>query len=162
MTTLPTLKAFNSPYMQYYFKRFFALQKATEIEIAFFHSFGNPKYRTLNHFFYASHALYFHIYIIWTTLEYTECDEVPGILFSAHSIDHTFIPVVLEKFGFRPDFINSFKTFFTRTESCVMNNGHSTRYFHLKERLDKEIQYLPTCLSLLWKFCSLGFVRMSK
>ena len=65
----PTLKTCNSPYMQYYFKRFFVLhssevifsflikksmQKATEIEIAFFHPLGNPKGRTLDHFFYAS------------------------------------------------------------------------------------------------------------
>ena len=66
LTTLPTLKACNSPYMQYYFKQFFVLnsskvifsfliktsrQKAIEIEIAFFHSLGNPKGRTLDHFF---------------------------------------------------------------------------------------------------------------
>ena len=67
----PTLKACNSPYMlQYYFKRFFVLhssepifsflikrsrQKAIEIETAFFHSLGNPKGYTLDHFFYASH-----------------------------------------------------------------------------------------------------------
>ena len=30
-------------------------QKALEIKIAFFHSLGNPKGRTLDHFFYASH-----------------------------------------------------------------------------------------------------------
>ena len=68
LITLQNLKACNSPYMQYYFKRFFVLhsselifsllikksrQKA--IEIAFFHSLGNPKGRTLDHFFYASH-----------------------------------------------------------------------------------------------------------
>ena len=56
--------------MQYYFKRFFVLhsskvifsflikkskQKAIEIETAFSHSLGNPKGRTLYHFFYASH-----------------------------------------------------------------------------------------------------------
>ena len=66
----PTLKAFNSPYMQYYFKRFFVLhslevifsflikksrQKAIEIEVAFFHPLGNPKVRTFDHFFYASY-----------------------------------------------------------------------------------------------------------
>ena len=72
----PTLKACNSPYMQYYFKRFFVLhssevifsfliktsrQKAIEIEIAFFDPPGLipleiPRVaRTLDHFFYASH-----------------------------------------------------------------------------------------------------------
>ena len=68
--TLPTLKACNWPYMQYYFKLFFVLhssevifsflikksrQIAIEIEIAFFHFVGNPRGRTLDHFFYASH-----------------------------------------------------------------------------------------------------------
>ena len=71
LTTLPTLKACNSPYMQYmqdYFKRFFVLHssevillflikksrlEAIEIEITLFHSLGNPKGRTLDHFFYA-------------------------------------------------------------------------------------------------------------
>ena len=71
-TTLPTLKACNSTYMQYYFKRCFQIvlhssevifsflikksrQKAIEIETALFHSLGNPNGRTLDHFFYASH-----------------------------------------------------------------------------------------------------------
>ena len=66
----PTLKASNSAYMQYYFKRLFVLhflevifpfliktsrQKSIEIEIAFFYSLGNPKGRPLDHLFYASH-----------------------------------------------------------------------------------------------------------
>ena len=65
------MKACNSPYMQYYFKRFFVLlssevifsflitklrQKAIEIEIAFFHSLGNPKGLTFDHSFYALHV----------------------------------------------------------------------------------------------------------
>ena len=56
--------------MQDYFRRFFVLRssevtfsflikksilKSIEIEIAFFHSLGNPKGRTLDNFFYASH-----------------------------------------------------------------------------------------------------------
>ena len=66
----PTLKTCNSPYRQYYFKWFFVLhfskfifsflikksrQISIEIETAFFHSLGNLKGRTLDHFFYASH-----------------------------------------------------------------------------------------------------------
>ena len=58
LTALPTLKACNSPYMQYYFKRFFVLhslevivsflikksrQKAIEIETAFFIPLGFPR-----------------------------------------------------------------------------------------------------------------------
>ena len=70
LTTHPTLKACNSPYMQYYFKRIFVLhssevifsflikksrQKVIEIETAFFHPVGNPKGLTLDHFFHASY-----------------------------------------------------------------------------------------------------------
>ena len=75
--------------------------------------------------------------IVDDILEYTECNQVPGILFSADfqkafdSIDHMFILVVLEKYGFGPDFIDAFKTLFTGVESCVINNGHSTGYFPL-------------------------------
>ena len=78
------------------------------------------------------------IRIIDDILEYKECNEEPGILFSADfekafdSINHTFILVVLEKYGFGPDFINSVKALFTGAESCVMNNSHSTRYFPLE------------------------------
>ena len=65
LTTLSTLQACNSPYMQYYFKRFFALhssevifsflikmsrQKTIEMEIAFFHPLGDPKGRTFGSF----------------------------------------------------------------------------------------------------------------
>ena len=52
-------------------------------------------------------------------LEYTECNQVPGILFSAdsekafESIDHTFILVVLEKYGFGPDLS-------TRLKLCLL------------------------------------------
>ena len=68
--THPTLKACSSPYMQCYFKWFFVLHSAEvififdqklkakrniDIETAFFHPFGNPKGRTLDQFFYASH-----------------------------------------------------------------------------------------------------------
>ena len=70
LTNLATLKACNSPYMQYYFKRFFVLhssevifsflikkarQKAIEIETAFFHPLGNPKSRHWKKNFYVSH-----------------------------------------------------------------------------------------------------------
>ena len=63
LTTLPNLKACNSHYMQYYFKRFFVLhssevmfsfliKKSSQEAIeAFFHPLGNPKRRTLDHSF---------------------------------------------------------------------------------------------------------------
>ena len=78
------------------------------------------------------------ICIVDDILEYTECNEAPGVLFSADfekafdSIDHTFILVIIEKFGFGPDFIHAIKTLVAGAERCVMNNGHSTGYFPLE------------------------------
>ena len=80
LTTLPALKACNSPYMQYYFKRILVLhasevifsfltkkskQKAIEIETAFLLPLGNFKGRTIGSFFYASHIRHnFHYKLI--------------------------------------------------------------------------------------------------
>ena len=92
---------------------------------------------------------------------YKECNEVSGTLFSADfeeafdSIDHTFILVVLEKFGFGPDFINSVKTLFIGAGSCAMNNGHSTGYFPLERETRQEIQSLHNCSILALEICSL-------
>ena len=77
LTTHPTLKACNSPYMHHYFKRFFVLhssevifsfqvkksrQKVIEVETAFFHSLGNPKGHAFDHFFCASHIRHYFPY----------------------------------------------------------------------------------------------------
>ena len=69
-------------------------------------------------------------------LEYTDNNNIEAILFSADfekafdSVDHTFLFATLTEFGFGPDFIQWVKTFLKDCESCVMNNGHSSGYFH--------------------------------
>ena len=78
------------------------------------------------------------IRLVTDILEYTAEHEEVRILFSADfekafdSIEHTFIFATLESFGFGPQFIQWVRTFLKNAESCVMNNGHSTRYFSLK------------------------------
>ena len=70
--------------------------------------------------------------------EYTEENDISGILFSADfekafdSIEQAFLFAVLESFGFGPQFIQWVRTFLNNAESCVMNNGHSTEYFLLE------------------------------
>ena len=48
------------------------------------------------------------------------------------SLNHKFLILVLKKYGFGEDFIDSIKILLTNRESCVINRGHSTKYFRLK------------------------------
>ena len=69
-------------------------------------------------------------------LRCTDNNNTEAILFSADfekafdSVGHTFLFATLTEFGFGPDFIQWVKTFLKDSESCVMNNGHSSGYFH--------------------------------
>ena len=74
------------------------------------------------------------IRLIDDILEYTDDNDIPGILFSADfekafdSIDHSFMFAVLEKFGFGPNFI-----LYNGAERRVMNNhGNSAGFFSLE------------------------------
>ena len=77
------------------------------------------------------------IRIIDDILEYIECNQVSGILFSADfekafdSIDHTFILVVLENMDLDLTLSTRLKSCLLVLRQCVMNNGHSTGYFPL-------------------------------
>ena len=64
------------------------------------------------------------------------------------SIEQTFIFAALESFGFGPQFIQWLRTFLQNAASCVMNNGHSTRYFSL-ERKTRQGDPLSACLFIL-------------
>ena len=92
------------------------------------------------------------IRLISDLLEYTEENDIFGILFSADfkkafdSIEHTFLFAVLESFGFGLQFIQWVRTFLNNAESCVMNNGHSTGYFPL-ERGTRQGDLLSAYLS---------------
>ena len=67
-------------------------------------------------------------------LAYTEENSIRGILFSADfekafdSIEHSFIFATLKSFGFGAQFIQWTRTIFNSTESCVINNCHSTGF----------------------------------
>ena len=78
------------------------------------------------------------IRLISDILEYTEENNIDGILFSADfekafdSVEHSFILATLQSFGFGPQFIHWVRVILNKAESCVMNNGHSTGYFPLE------------------------------
>ena len=48
------------------------------------------------------------------------------------SLNHKFLIAVLKKYGFGEDFIHWVKILLRDQESCVINGGHATTYFHLK------------------------------
>ena len=47
-------------------------------------------------------------------------------------LDYTFVSSVLKKFGFGNNFISSIETLILKQESCTINGGNTTQYFHLK------------------------------
>ena len=79
------------------------------------------------------------ISLITDLLAYTEENSIGGIPFSADfekafdSIEHSFIFATLKSFGFGTQFIQWIRTIFNSTESCVINNCHSTGFSHWKE-----------------------------
>ena len=48
------------------------------------------------------------------------------------SFDHTFLISVLKKVGFGNNFVNWIETLISEQESCVINGGNTTQYFHLE------------------------------
>ena len=49
-----------------------------------------------------------------------------------NSLDYTFDISVLKKFGFGNNFISWIETLISKQESCVINGGCTTQYFHLE------------------------------
>ena len=91
------------------------------------------------------------IRLVQDIIEYVDREEEEGILFSTDiekafdSVNHNSIFATLEKFGFGFEFIQWVKTLLRNGQSCVMNNGKSTRYF-------KVILSLHICLSWPLKY----------
>ena len=52
------------------------------------------------------------------------------------SLDHTFVISLLKKFGFGNNFVGWIENLISKQESCVINRGNTTQYFHL-EREDR-------------------------
>ena len=85
-------------------------------------------------------------------LEFIDHEKIEAILFSADfekafdSIDHSFLFSALKYFGFGDEFIQWVQTLLNNAESCVINNGHLTGYFSLRER--NQTRWPSFCLSL--------------
>ena len=76
--------------------------------------------------------------LIFDISDYTDAAHLEGYIFAADmekafdSVNHNFIIVALEAYGFGPNFFQWVKTLLYDQKSCIMNNGHSTGYFNLE------------------------------
>ena len=70
-------------------------------------------------------------------LEYMDYNNLVGYLVTIDiekafdSVDHTFLCATLRKFGFGENHIKWIQILLKGQESCVMNNGFTTKYFSL-------------------------------
>jgi hypothetical protein len=71
-------------------------------------------------------------------MEYTKVKKLPGLLLfidfekAFDSLEWDFLEKCLEKFNFGPDFRRWVHIFYNDVQSCVINNGLSSHYFHIK------------------------------
>ena len=79
-----------------------------------------------------------NIRLILDMIEYTEENQLPGLLFFADfekafdSIDHSFMIKALQFFNFGPSIVNWVKVFYNDIQSCVTNNGYLSPFFNVK------------------------------
>ena len=77
--------------------------------------------------------------LISDLLDVTEKFKTKGYLVTTDiekafdSIDHSFLLITFEKFGFGTNFIDWIKIFLNEQESCVINGGVTTQYFKLEK-----------------------------
>ena len=76
--------------------------------------------------------------LIADILETCDSQKLEGLLLAIDiekafdSLEHDFLIVVLEKYGFGGEFLNCIKILLNGEQSCVINGGHTTRYFKLE------------------------------
>lgn len=80
----------------------------------------------------------YNIRLIQDVIEYFENDNIEGaiIFLDFHkafdTVNHTFLHLVLEKFNFGNSFIKWVKTMYCKAESCLSNNGWTSRPFEIQ------------------------------
>ena len=79
-----------------------------------------------------------NIRLIDSIINYAAEQHIPGLLLfidfekAFDSLEWAFIDRTLEYFGFGPSLISWIRTFYNNIESCVLNNGWSSKFFKLQ------------------------------
>ena len=74
-----------------------------------------------------------NIRLIDSVINYASAKNIPGLLLlidfekAFDTLEWSFIQKTLLSFGFGPSIIRWFKTFYHKTESCILNNGWANR-----------------------------------
>ena len=77
--------------------------------------------------------------LISNILEMTDILNMEGYLLKIDtekafdSVDHYFLLAILEKYGFKKNFLRWIETLLNNQESCIINRGITTHYFKLKK-----------------------------
>ena len=79
-----------------------------------------------------------NIRLIDSIINYAAEQHIPGLLLfidfekAFDSLEWAFVDRTLEYFGFGPSLITWIRTFYNNIESCVLNNGWSSKFFKLQ------------------------------
>jgi len=79
-----------------------------------------------------------NIRLIDSIINYTANKNIPGLLLflefekAFDTLEWSFIQKTLISFGFGPSIVQWFKTFYNKTESCIMNNGWASNFFSVQ------------------------------
>ncbi len=79
-----------------------------------------------------------NIRTVYDVMKITQQKDIPGILACVDfekafdSIEWNYLIKTLETFNFGQSFISWIKTFYSRVEACIINNGISSQYFELE------------------------------
>ena len=79
-----------------------------------------------------------NIRLIDSIINYAAEQHIPGLLLfidfekAFDSLEWAFVDRTLEYFGFGPSLISWIRTFYNNIESCVLNNGWSSKFFKLQ------------------------------
>ena len=83
----------------------------------------------------------FNIILIQDVIIYFEIVNIEGAVIFLYfqkafdTVNHNFLHAVLEKFNFGHSFIKWVKTIYNKVESCLSNNGWTSRHFEIQTNI---------------------------
>ena len=90
-----------------------------------------------------------NIRLIQDLMFYTEKENLPGIAVfldfrkAFDTIEWHYLEKALTHFNFGPNFLQWFKILHTDISSCVLNNGHASRFFFHKTQCETGLSTIP-------------------